>query len=483
MLQYAIDARFIKFLSSLTQKEKGEALWLAQACLSHAPGYLRQKKAEINDDVSIYGTPDGLFILFYDDYAARVLLDGVSSPNGDYSSLSYDGARDPVASISIADIVKVRPPFHYQDELTSFLSKNYFTNWMIALLDLLSPEERALLLSPKKAPEKPKEPEAPAKEAKQPEAKPVKEQPKEEPKPAEKHQESAKPAEKPRQPKKNVDGAAYERAILESLAESYRKRQEAKSKLGIQPKRKPLHHVRFADREVVISYDSEEECLRLLQKRTRKYGLRTSNTGWLIILANTVPENFADTIESYYPNHVVYTDDQNKGELEFGIIVKKNRSQPKPTDEEDLGVRKVKSKRAAFNKQMPSGAFTNIDDEENELNEEDYSYDGFAGAHHGSEIRRVKDKRASFTPTLPEQPEIEDEFEYFDFDEDLSEEEPIEENEPQESHTLPETPNYPAHWHCYLCGKKKLYTGVPARTVTLSNGKTVYLCNKHKDNL
>ncbi len=489
MLHYELTKSYIDFVSSLPFKEKGPVLWNSQAILSTAGGYLKMKVAELDEERSVFRVAEHTYLLVQINYSFIRLIDGMKTlSNPDFKSTESEVALSPTIKELVAKS-EVEPP---HDELQSFLEKNYFTPWFIRLFALLSEEDRQRI----------------SEKEKQTEVVPIKESEKEE-----KHQsfidvdtttasigeikstpeirkpkvkiaffplphissgdENAKNVKTAKRTMRPIDGAEYEKAILLELQKAYENRISKKKTVNATK----LKHVKFAPKEIVISYDSQNSCLDLLLRRTRQNGCRLSNDNWLILLANTVDESFARDIESRYPNHVLYTDEPNKGKLDIAFIVKKNREVS--DDNDDLGIKRIKSKTASFNKEMPSGAYENIDEEE------------IDDRPHSSFIRPVKSKTAVFAPVLPAiNKDDDDEFDFqidedgffFDsMDEGTDDDEGIEALE--ESSSEEESANfepYPKHWHCYLCGKKKLYSGEPAQISKLGNGNIVYLCKKHR---
>lgn len=464
MLEYALTEEFIKFLGSLDNKEKGEMLWECQRFLSHCPGYLTHKKDDLNETSFIYSYKGEIFYKVIDDFNLRTIVAGAKK--GHESSLK-DVKGTIVVKESIVSLLKEDKGNHYQDELSKFLKANYFTNWFTRLLDELPKEDRSLF-------ETKRETKAvaitPAVSAIKPAEKPVAQVVAQvEPKPISPIQAPSIPKEEHHQ-KQDVDGAEYEQAILAELQEAYEKRQEARKKVASAP----LHHVHFAPIEEVISYKNESECLDLLLKRTRKFSCHNSENDWLIILANTVDGSFAKEIEAHYPNHVVYTDEPNKGQLRIAIIVKRNRVPP-TNDEEDTGVKRMHSKEASFAPTMPKGAYENIEQDEDEEIRPRSDYGDYS-------VRLVKSKEASFKPVIkPINLEDDDGFE------DLEEEDEPTNDMNWDASPTASAPNQrdsepvvPKFWHCYLCGKRKVYTGEPAETITLRDGKIAYLCKKHR---
>lgn len=492
MLHYELTKPYIDFVSSLPFKERGQVLWNSQAILSTASGYLRMKVADIDEERSIFRVAENTYLLVHLNYSFVRLIDGAKTKE----SPTFDNMdAEALISPTIKELVAKDNASFPQDELQAILEKNYFTPWFIKLFSFLPKEDRDSLSK--------KEVQTEAK-TKENEALPAKEETKEEQPQIEKETPKSKevkavdplevrkpkvkiasfptldfskkeenaPKAKPKA-QRPVDGAEYEKAILLELQKAYESRLSKKKTMSA-PK---LKHVRFAPKEIVISYDSKNSCLDLLLRRTRQNGCRLSNDNWLILLANTVDESFAREIESRYPDHVLYTDDQNKGKIDIAFIVKKNRNVAEADD--DLGIKRIKSKVASFNKEMPTGAYENIDEDE------------IDDRPHSSYIRPVKSKVATFAPILPENNgNADDEFDFqidedgffFDaLDEDINSDDYVvtEDTASEEENAKPEVA-YPKHWHCYLCGKKKLYSGEPAEITKLGNGNTIYLCKKHR---
>ncbi len=482
MLHYELTKSYLDFLASLPFKERSAVLWQSQTILSMAGGYLKMKVFDYNDELSIFRVFENTYLLVLNNYSVIRLIDGVKS------SVIPDFKQEEsgiVISKTIKDLVSKDDTTPLEDELTHYLKSNYFTSWFIKLLSYL-PKEYRDCFAKKEAP-------VPTSLSKNKvEEKCVK---KEETSLLKKDIEPVSPplaVKKPivkqaifknpqietnaktflKQRKVNIDGAQYEKMILLELQEAYQKRLERRKGIKQSAPLPKLKHVRFATKEILISIDNKDDCLELLMRKTKQNGCHLSDNDWLILLTNTIDENFAKDIESRYPSHVTYTDDPDKGDLRIAFIVKIAKK-----DEEGIpGIKRVKSKTANFVKEMPSGAFENVDDEDYLEAEE---------RHGNGEIRRVKSKVAYFAPKLPEANA--DDFDDFDFslDEDgflMDEEEPNEDYINEDANEIEETssPIYPKHWHCYLCGKKKLYSGEPAETIQLANGKIVYLCAKHR---
>lgn len=494
MLHYEITNSYLSFIKSLPFQERGNALWKSQAILSNAGGYLKMKVADLSDEMSVFKIHDNTFVLVYSDFQKIVLIDGKKDSN----IPQFDSKEEvPLVSKTIKELLTKDGFSLPNDDLERFLEANYFTSWFIKLLSFLPIDIRNSWMN-KEAGKKetPVSVEEQAKNSTSAQTKeaivptPLKRKQEEDiiKKPITKQtilpnpvieRDSSAPK---RQIKRNVDGAEYEKAILKELQEAYAKRLEKRKQREANIKSvtpTPLKHVVFAPKEIVIPYHDEGTCLDQLIKKTRQNGCHISDKDWLILLANTVDENFAKEIEYRYPRHVMYTDNPNKGSLRLAIIVKYKDS----PEEEDFGIKRVKSKQASFQKDLPSGAFENVDDE-------DYWE---AQEHKGdSGIRRVKSKVANFQPVISIDKAINDEDDEIQKDEDgylmdfdadyeddyMEDDTEFEEQDiPQEE---PEKPSYPRYWHCYICGKKKSYSGEPAETVRLSSGKVVYLCKKHR---
>lgn len=494
MLHYEITNSYLSFIKSLPFQERGNALWKSQAILSNAGGYLKMKVAGLSDELSIFKIHDNTFVLVYSDFQKIVLIDGKKD-----SDIPQFDSKDetPLVSKTIKELLAKDGSPLPNDDLERFLEANYFTSWFIKLLSFLPANIRNSWMDKdimKK--EASVSVEEKTKNVTSPQVKevivptPLKRKQEEDiiKKPITKQTilpnpviERDRTLHKP-QEKRNVDGAEYEKAILKELQEAYAKRQEKRKQKETNAKPSssaPLKHVVFAPKEIVIPYHEEGTCLDQLIKKTRQNGCHISDKDWLILLANTVDESFAKEIEYRYPGHVMYTDNPNKGSLRLAIIVKYKDA----FEEEDFSVKRVKSKQASFQKDLPSGAFENVDDED---------YWEAQERRGDSEIRRVKSKVANFQPVLSIDKTVSDEEDdmqkdedgyLMDFDADY--EDDFLENEPDfdeqaSSKEMTETPSYPRYWHCYICGKKKSYSGEPAETVKLSSGKVVYLCKKHR---
>ncbi len=247
------------------------------------------------------------------------------------------------------------------------------------------------------------------------------------PEPKKRKQEPVpKPAKRTRDVK--VDPADLERAILKSLAENYRNQLLSYRKVEA----RPLSHVTLADREIVVTYGSLDEAFKKLDSRIRKNGLRSSENNWAIFLALSVEEEDYEILKEHYPGKVFYTDEPGKGRPRVAIIVK-----PGKGAEGENATTFVRDKRADYMAPPEENAVdpAALEDEYPFLDDLEDEWDGGGGGAR---------------PDLP---------------------------------YGKEQPAHRAKWHCYLCGNKKLYTGTPSKTVTLSSGKTVYLCKKHKDRL
>lgn len=482
MLHYELSKSYLEFLLALPFKERSAVLWQSQTILSMAGGYLKMKVFDYSDELSIFRVYENTYLLVLNNYTAIRLIDGAKS-----STVPEFKQKESeiVISKTIKDLVSKDETAPMEDELTHYLKSNYFTSWFIKLLSYLPKQYRdsfakkevivSTSLSKEKLEKEKLKKEEIALPKKEIESLPptlaIK-------KPIVKQaifqntqiETNNKKIQKTR--KANIDGAQYEKMILLELQEAYQKRLERKKEIKQGAPFPKLKHVRFAPKETLISTNNKDDCLELLMRKTKQNGCRLSDNDWLILLTNTIDDNFAKEIESRYPNHVTYTDDPNKGELRIAFIVKIG----KKIKEEIPEIKRIKSKTANFTKEMPSGAFENVDDEDYLEAEE---------RHGNGEIRRVKSKVAIFTPQLPETSI--DEFDDFDFnlDEDgflMDEEEPNGVHFEEDSDEIDEiaSPTYPKHWHCYLCGKKKLFSGEPAETVRLANGKIVYLCAKHR---
>ncbi len=480
MLHYELTKSYIDFICSLPYKERGTVLWNSQSILSMASGYLKMKVADVDEERSIFRIAENTFVFVQLNYSFVRLLGGVKS----VSVPSFTENEDAIiASQTVKDLVSKDGAPLPKDDFEVLLESNYFTPWFIKLFASLPKECREALgkkdtqkemgiISEAKTKSQPaeneKEPVNRNKEnnddivVKRP---PVKQAVLSLP-----SYQSYDLHQKKKVFKRTIDGDEYEKAILFELQKAYEKRASRKaiSQKGMQPQ--ALRHVRFAPKEIVIAYDDEGTCLDLLLRKTKQNGCRLSEEDWLILLANTVEESFANEIEERYPNHVMYTDNPNKGQLRFAIIVKKK---PKIDESESSEIKRVKTKVASFEQSIPSGAYDNIDEEDN-----------WDTRSRSSTIKLIKSKVANFAPTLPSQvTEDSDEFDS-QIDDDgfwIDEEEiPNEEDYEEETGKDEQEKPYPKHWHCYLCGKKKLYSGEPAETIKLGNGSVAYLCKKHR---
>lgn len=440
------------------------------------------KVCDINDELSIFRVFENVYLLVLNNYSSIQLVAGAKDTK---TPEFVEKDKQIVVSKTIKELVTKDENPLIEDELTHYLKSNYFTGWFIKLLSFIPSEYREKMtkkeqVSPMSFPLE-KEKEKLEAEEKKPlvqkndvvsNVEPIVK------KPVVKQAIFNPPLEKETKPvikrKEKIDGAQYEKLILAELQEAYRKRLEKKKAVSKQEPSPKLKHVKFAPKEILIPYNKEDDCLELLLRKTRQNGCRLSSDDWLILLTNKVDEQFAEEIERHYPNHVTYTDDPDKGNLRIAFIV--NLVSVNKSEEPIFGVKRIKSKTASFVKEIPSGAFENIDDED---------YLEAMERKGNGEIRRVKSKVATFTPKLPENDF--DDFDDFDLtlDEDgfLTEENVFEDigfEEETENDQETKEPILPHHWHCYLCGKKKLYSGEPAETVKLANGSTVYLCKKHR---
>lgn len=493
MLHYEITNSYLSFIKSLPFQERGNALWKSQAILSNAGGYLKMKVADLSDELAVFKIHDNTFVLVYSDFQKIVLIDGKKDSN-----IPQFGNKEeaPLVSKTIKELLTKDGSALPSDDLERFLEANYFTSWFIKLLSFLPADVRNSWMDKESEKKEAASAEMQAKDIASSQTKevivptPIKRKQEEDiiKKPIVKQTVLPNPVIKrdsnspKRQTKRNIDGAEYEKAILKELQEAYAKRQEKRKQREANIKSGtsvPLKHVVFAPKEIVIPYHDEGTCLDQLIKKTRQNGCHISDKDWLILLANTVDEYFAKEIEYRYPGHVMYTDNPNKGSLRLAIIVKYKDS----PEEDDLGIKRVKSKQASFQKDLPSGAFENVDDED---------YWEAQERRGDSEIRRVKSKVANFQPAISidktfndEEDDIQkDEDGYLmDFDADY-EDDYLENDSDFEEQATPqeavEKPSYPHYWHCYICGKKKSYSGESAETVKLSSGKVVYLCKKHR---
>ncbi len=484
MLHYELTKSYIDFVSSLPLKERGLVLWNSQSILSTASGYLKMKIADVDEERSIFRVAESTYLFVQLNYSFVRLLNGMQS-NANPSFVETND--DVIVSQTIKDLVSKGDTILPKDELEAFLEKNYFTSWFIKLFTFLPNEYRKALSDkpdthlepptskPEVANPAPEITDASIKQNKENSNFVVR-------KPVVKQASLPLPSfENDDAPKKKryfhheVDGAEYEKAILLELQNAYEKRISRKTASNKSVEPQTLHHVRFAPKEIVIAYDDEGTCLDLLLRKTTQNGCRLSSDDWLILLANTVDNSFAQEIEDRYPEHVMYTDNPNKGKLRFAIIVKKKQ---KIEEEDSHAIKKVKSKVASFESSIPSGAYENVDEEVD---------NDWKTKPHSSAIRLVKSKVANFSPSLPVQNSCQQEELDFDIDEegfwidenDFSDLEEEQDREQIDSENRP----YPEHWHCYLCGKKKLYSGDPAQTIRLKNGNTAYLCKKHRGKL
>lgn len=478
MLRYELTKSYIDFICSLPYKERGVILWNSQSILSMASGYLKMKVADVDEERSIFRVAENTFAFVQLNYSFVRLLGGVKS----MSVPPFAESNDIIISQTVKALVSKDGAPLPKDDFEVLLENNYFTPWFIKLFASLPKKYREAL--GKKDIQKEANVMSGAKTTSQPfESKKETDSPNKAndddiavKKPLVKQAmlplpsyESQSAHQKKKVFKRAVDGGEYEKAILLELQKAYEKRASRKaiSQKGVLSQ--ALRHVRFASKEIVIAYDEEGTCLDLLLRKTKQNGCRLSQDDWLILLANTVEESFANEIEGRYPNHVMYTDNPNKGQLRFAIILKKKQKidEEKPND-----IKRVKTKVASFEQSMPSGAYDNIEQED------------WEPRPHSSTIKLIKSKVANFAPTLPNQ--ATEDFDEFDSqidddgfwidDDEISNEENYEDEAGKDEQEKP----YPKHWHCYLCGKKKLYSGEPAETIKLGNGSIAYLCKKHR---
>ncbi len=443
MLKYGLTERFIRHLSHLPFENRLNVLWKIQGLLSHVPGYLKLRVSGSEED-PIYKIDDDHYVLAHDDYESRILVDFAS----DIDSLKNNGEY--ITSTIVSLLGKKELDEDVKERFKDALDQ-HFPVWFINLLLSLPLESQNVLMSKEEI----KETEEEEKAEEEKEAEIIKA-------PAIDILEQASKL-KNIKPKSDLEGERFEKEILRELAKSYNLRKE-----NAAPKAsKPLSHVRFAPREVVVSFSSLGECLFLLKKRTTKLGCKNFNSDWKILLASTVDDHIAKELGYRYPNHVCYTDDPNKGELKLALIVKPKKKEEK----EDLGIKKVASKTASFAKALPSGAFENID--EDDVPE----YFG------NSDFKPFIQKNVVHVSNETKIEKIEEQMEEFALSDDFFDMDEFPINEPETDSYLPsanDEPEIPAHWHCHLCGKKKLYSGEPAEIVELSSGKVVYLCAKHR---
>lgn len=442
MLQYGLTERFIRHLSRLPFESRMNVLWKIQGLISHVPGYIKLRVSGSEED-PIYKIDDEHYVLAHDDYESRVLVDFSS----DIASLKDKGEY---ITSTIVDLLGKKELDKEAKERFKDVIDAHFPVWFINLILSLPLESQAILMSKEEI----KETEAEEKEEKE-EA---------EIKPAPSIDE-LKQASKPKnvKSKSDLEGAKFEREILRELAKSYKLRKHAATPTVSSP----LKHVKFAPREIIIAYSNLGECLFFLKKRTTKLGCKNSDENWKILLASTVDEDIAKQIEYRYPKHVCYTDNPNKGELKIAFIVK-----PKKKDEkEDLGIKRVFSKTASFSATLPSGAFENIDE------------DDVPEYIPSSDFKPMVQKNVVHVSNEAKIERIEEQMEEFSLSDDFFDMDEIDfrENEVTSFPTFEEIePSAPAHWHCHLCGKKKLYSGEPAESVKLASGKIIYLCAKHR---
>ncbi len=443
MLQYGLTERFARHVSRLPFTERMEVLWKVQGLLSHVPGYLKLK-FEADGEDPIYKIGDQIYVLVRDDYESRILVD---------LSSKRETLRPSEESFK-ASIVELLSKKELDNETKETFKKAldvHFPIWFINLLALLPKQSQTMLMSDKEADEH--EEEKTEESFDTCEGKIAKAEPITEIKSA-----------KMKKPKNDLEGEKFEKEILRQLAKSY----ELRKKNGKPIQNKPLRHVRFAPKEVAILFSNLGECLFLVQKRTTKLGCKIHNDDWKILLATSVDEYVARQLERRYPNHVCYTDEPDKGELKIALIVKPKK-EIKATDE--LAVKRVASKTASFQKDLPSGAFENIDEED------------IPETFYGSVFKPMVRKNIVHISNEVKIERIEEEMEEF-FEDDFFEMDFESSISSKESTDFPlgkdEEPFSPSHWHCHLCGKKKLYSGEPAETVKLAGGKIIYLCNKHR---
>ena len=502
MLHYELSKQYLDFLLTLSNKERTTVLWKSQSIFSMANGYLKMKIKDIDEDTAIFHICDNIYLLVYSDYTKIQFLNGISSKQiPEFNNFKEN--ENILVSKSIKELLDKDDSQIIDDDFTKYLQNNYFTTWFIKLFSFVPSDYRLSFTKNNALPtnnesekkiENNLEAEAQTKPLFEVETKLEKDDSEKEivlKKPINKRatfapqlniidinasekKEPKKPINKPKQ-KPQIDGQAYERLILRQLEEAYKKRAEKKKLLT--QKSPALNHVKFAPKEILISYTNKDSCLEKLLKKVKQNGCRLSDNDWLILLANTVDEEFAEELAYRYPEHVNYTDYPDKGILKIAFIVKLERDVSNKND--DLGqIKRVKSKSANFVSTLPSGAFENIDDE-------DY-YEATSRPRNNT-IRLVKSKVAKFEPKILENTNVNgfidfDDFEYdengFLLDNNLDEESSFDEINDNVPNKAKE--NYPKHWHCYLCGKKKLYSLEPAEIIKLDNNKTVYLCKKHK---
>ena len=450
---YSLSATFLKQVRTLPLEERKELLWKAQGILSHIAGYLKMKHSDIDELHAIYKLGKSHYVLAFDDYNRRSLEAFSNEP-------SFPEINAEHYEASLLELLHEEVPV--DPECAEILRLAYFPNWFIQLIgrapaDLLKEVLTATEVSAFK------------------EEILVQPEPKEVATETKKEEITLAKAENPQirkgknfHKKHDVDGEKFEKEILRQLAKVYElKKQRAKP-----PVKQALKHVRFAKTEIIVEYDNFEQCLDLLQKRTRRFGCRNQNDDWKILLALTVPESLERLLLRHYPDHVLYTDVPDKGNPRIVFIVKKRKA----TAAEDEGLKKVQAKGAVFSQEIPEGAYQNIDEEEYE--------ESIEIQHRDSSIKYLDPKyqKSSYNEQKLKEIEttMEDFFELDDWDEETDEEpapSPV-----AELLVLPEEPEEtrPAKWHCFLCGKKKIYSGEPAETVQLQSGKIVYLCKKHR---
>ena len=448
MLHYGFSRQFINQLAKQPFEERIDILWKVQGFLSHVPGYLR-KKIDGNEEDLFFSVSDESYILMHDDFEHRVLCDYQKGPfNPTVISADSVYYEQP-----IVDLLKTRTFSEETNSLLHIAIQNHFPIWFLNLLASLPVELLKILFSAETLEvleEIPPTPLAPAKEDAPIQSAPIVEQKFQILKTSKNHK------------KFDVDGEKFEKEILKQLAKGY----ELRRKEHKVTQTKPLQHVRFAKQELIVPFVNLSDCLFLLNKRTKKYGCKNFNNNWKILLALNMPEWLERELEARYPHHVCYTDEPNKGALDIAIIVKYAKEVEKPEPQ----VKRVASKTASFQQELPEGAFENIDEEDIP----EMIYD--------SSIKLFRPKNVTHVSNQIKIEQVEEEMEDFfetsflddEFDFDLTEAEksPIVFKEEEE--------RAPAHWRCFLCGNKKTYNGEPAETVRLASGKIVYLCKKHR---
>lgn len=442
MLKYGLTERFVRHISHLPFDERLDILWKVQGLLSHVPGYLRLKDDGTEED-PIFKKDESSYILMHDDYESRILVDFAKNKEDLKPSDKY-------IEESIVGLLSNKVLDDTLQETFKVAIENHFPIWFINLLSKLPSDYQKMLMSKEEFKEEAIE------EVK-------KEVPATKVKKATEVEQISKPIkQKPHKPKNDVDGAKFEKEILRQLAKGYELR---KKKQKVVPN-KPLSHVKFATKEIVIPFSDMGECLFLVQKRTTKYGCRVRNDDWKILLALSVEESIEKALERRYPGHVCYTDEPNKGDLRIAFIIKPKKEQEV---KEDLGVKRVVSKTASFQSFLPSGAFENVDE------------DDIPEINYNSSFKPMVQKNVVHVSSEVVIEQIEEQMEeFFDdmfFDEEFEFDVESSPSLPSESEPIVRGPS---HYHCHLCGKKKLYSGEPAETVKLASGKIVYLCAKHR---